>query len=91
MSFRRSPELARQREALCAQLRTHRIVVSEQLDATHESHAIYPRSMTMRFLKRHSTGAIRLCAEAAVMLIGARLFKSTVTGTPARTRPATIR
>jgi hypothetical protein len=77
MSFRDSPELARQREALCAQLRAHRVVVSQQLDATKESHAAYPRSMTMRFLTRNSGGVIKLCTEAAVMLIGARLFRST--------------
>lgn len=74
MLLKKDMPLCEQREALRHLMRKQRQLIAYQfIEATTVDDA-YPRSMTMRFLKQHSSA--KLLAEVATMLIGARYFRS---------------
>lgn len=68
------PSLSVQREALRARLMAQRQVIARQLDLP-ESNG-YPRSATMRFLKRSTVPAATAIGGVATLLGGMRLYRT---------------
>ncbi len=70
------PTLIEQREILRRKLLTQRILIARQIDPSPAESNVYPRSMTMRFLTQRPELALKLLAEFAAMMVGARFFRS---------------
>lgn len=66
--------LSTQRAALRAQLVTQRQVIAQQLDPPGDKD--YPRSATMRFLKRSTVPAATAIGGVATLLGGMRLYRT---------------
>lgn len=71
-----SPPLSAQVLALREQLHLQRQRIALQLDADSQRRSEYPRSVTMRFLTRRPALALRLVAEVATLVLGARFVRS---------------
>lgn len=70
------PSLPGQVVALRQQMHLQRQRIALQLDAASRRHGEYPRSVTMRFLTRRPGMALRLVAEVATLVLGARFVRS---------------
>jgi hypothetical protein len=66
--------LSVQRQTLCAQLVAQRQVIAQQLDLPQDND--YPRSATMRFLKRSTIPAATTIGGIATLFGGVRLYKT---------------
>jgi hypothetical protein len=66
--------LTAQRAALRAQLATQRQVIAQQLDLSGDKD--YPRSATMRFLKRRTVPVATALGGVATLFGGMRLYRT---------------
>ncbi|PJA39979.1 MAG: hypothetical protein CO182_08560 [Lysobacterales bacterium CG_4_9_14_3_um_filter_62_6] len=71
--------LLEQRLALRQRLQAQRQQIAQQLSPAQARHSGYPRSMTMRFFTQQPALVARLLAQAAVVVLGVRYFKSLTT------------
>ncbi len=79
MTSKDEPSLVEQRQLLRQRLRAQRQLIAHQLGPGPMEHGSYPRSMTMRFLSRRPGMATRVLTELAIVLVGARFFRSITT------------
>jgi hypothetical protein len=63
-----------QRESLRTRLVAQRAVIAQQLDMSTDNG--YPRSATMRFLKRTTVPAVTMIGGAATLFGGVRLYRT---------------
>jgi hypothetical protein len=70
----RTTSLSIQREALRLQLVAQRQLIAQQLDASADQD--YPRSATMRFLKKRTVPAATMIGGVATLFGGVRLYRT---------------
>lgn len=74
MSAAHDVSLTMQKESLRSQLAAQRVVIAQQLDMGADNG--YPRSATMRFLKRSTVPAVTMIGGVATLFGGLRLYKT---------------